>query len=322
MNEKEIYRNTIYRVVHGSRAYGTHRPDSDFDEKGVCILDDPRYYFGTKNFEQKDKGWEDGNDRVIFDIRKFFNLALSCNPNIVEILYVDDSDILHIDELGKRLREAREIFLSRMAAKTFVGYAVNQLNRIRGHKSWHDNAPAKPVEEDYWHRHEIGVGDPNFKREFDNHHFYVEAPTLLERDAVTYHPDPVILHHFDEAGFKAAKKKYKQYLDWKKHRNPDRARIEAEHGFDRKHAYHLIRLLRMGKEIITEGKVRVKRPDAKELLDIRNGLKFSYDELVDYADTLKEEVNASVANSPLPAKPDYERAEALLTELVQAQLAK
>jgi hypothetical protein len=88
-----------------------------------------------------------------------------------------------------------------------------------------------------------------------------------------------------------------------------------------KHAYHLIRLLRMGKEIISEAKVLVKRPDAQELLDIRNG-KFSYEELVSYAENLKEEVNAAVASSPLPAKPNYDRAEALLTELVQAQLAK
>lgn len=312
VNEKEIYENTIYRVVHGSRAYGTHRPDSDRDEKGVCILADPKYYFGTASFEQKDIGWEDNNDRVIFDIRKFFKLALACNPNIVEILYVDDEDILYIDELGMKLRSSRDIFLSRKAAGTFVGYANSQLARIRGHKSWLDSDLVKPKEENFWHEHSLGCSDPPYKKELDNHCFIVEPPTL-DTGVVKF-------RHFDGAGFKAANKQYRQYLDWKKHRNPDRARIEAEHGFDRKHAYHLIRLLRMGKEIITEGVVRVRRQDAAELLDIRHGRKFSYDELVSYADNLAKEVRQAVDISPLPDEPDYLAAESLLVELIRSRL--
>jgi len=116
MDEKYILENTIYRVRHGSMAYGTNIAGSDIDEKGICILPDPSYYFGFNNFEQKDKGWEDGNDRVIYDIRKFIKLALDCNPSIIEILFVDEKDILHIDAFGKLLREKRDIFLSRKAA--------------------------------------------------------------------------------------------------------------------------------------------------------------------------------------------------------------
>src|SRR5579875_1443529 len=37
------------------------------------------------------------------------------------------------------------------------------------------------------------------------------------------------------------------------------------HGYDTKNAMHLVRLYRMGYEILTEGVVRVRRPDAKEL---------------------------------------------------------
>jgi uncharacterized protein len=340
MNEAEVYRNTIYRVVHGSRAYGTHRPDSDRDEKGVCIPTDPSYYFGSKNFEQKDKGWSDNNDRVIYDIRKFFNLALSCNPNIIEILYADESDIIDMDDLGEELRANRDMFLSRAAARTFVGYAVSQLHRIRGHKKWLDNPPERPEEEDFWHEHVLTYKDRQFAREFDGHEFIVYpaegldleelvgeklAKVLQEAQGSEYPlsvpSGPVIIKHFDKVAFKAANKKFGQYTAWRRDRNPDRAAIEAEHGFDRKHAYHLIRLLRMGKEIITEGKVLVRRPDAQELLDIRNGKKYTYDELVAYAEELKEEVNLAVAGSPLPKAPDTEAAEKLLLKLIRAQLS-
>lgn len=310
MNEATIYRDTIYRVLHGSRAYGTHRPDSDHDEKGVCILREPCYYYGFHRFEQKDKGWEDGNDRVIYDIRKFVALALDCNPNIIEMLYADEADILHIDELGQTLRDNRDLFLTQRAARTFVGYAVSQLHRIRGHYSWLQNPPEPPLVGDYLHLHTLrsdGVTDqPTWQREFDNHVIRVVSGNAR-------------IEHEDKGAFKVANKKYRQYLDWRKKRNPDRAAIEAEYGYDCKHAYHLIRLLRMGKEILTDGTVLVKRPDAAELLEIRKG-KFSYEELVSYAEELKSEVNAAQEKSPLPKDPDSNAAELLLMRLVEARL--
>jgi predicted nucleotidyltransferase len=319
MQEQVIYDSAIYRVVHGSRAYGTHRPDSDFDEKGVCILSDPRYYYGFQNFHQKDGEWEDGNDRVIFDIRKFFKLALECNPNIIEVLFVDESDIIQIDDLGKKLRANRDLFLSRKAARTFVGYAVSQLHRIQGHYKWLQDPPEQPNEEDFRHEHvlEAETSTP-WEREFDNHVIRVHQPRP-SREQPGRGPT-VRIEHYDKHSFKTAKKKFRQYNEWREKRNPDRAKIEAEFGFDLKHGYHLIRLLRMGKEILGDGKVLVKRPDAQELLDIRNG-KYTYPELLEMAGELKEEVNQAVDASPLPEKPDFDKAEKLLMDLVKQRLA-
>lgn len=58
-----------------------------------------------------------------------------------------------------------------------------------------------------------------------------------------------------------------------------------------KHALHLMRLLRMGKEILTTGKIYVRRPDADELLEIRAG-KWGYDRLVEEAESIKSELDA------------------------------
>lgn len=57
-----------------------------------------------------------------------------------------------------------------------------------------------------------------------------------------------------------------------------------------KHASHLVRLMRMGKEILLTGKVTVKRPDAEELLFIKNG-GWSYERVVEYAETLQRELD-------------------------------
>jgi hypothetical protein len=54
------------------------------------------------------------------------------------------------------------------------------------------------------------------------------------------------------------------------------AEDEVKYGYDCKHAYHFVRLIRMCKKILTTGKVIVKRLDLDELLHIRNG-SWTYD---------------------------------------------
>ena len=83
--------------------------------------------------------------------------------------------------------------------------------------------------------------------------------------------NPVRIIKFNRDEYKLAKEKHKQYWDWKKNRNESRSELEEKFGYDTKHAMHLVRLLRMAEEVLQEGIVRVKRPDAKELLAIRDG---------------------------------------------------
>ncbi|MFA5049275.1 MAG: nucleotidyltransferase domain-containing protein, partial [Patescibacteria group bacterium] len=77
--------NTIYRTIVGSTCYGLNTPTSDIDMKGICIPP-KEYYFGLKKFEQQ----ENGKDDTTYAIKKFVSLARDCNPNIIEMLYVDE----------------------------------------------------------------------------------------------------------------------------------------------------------------------------------------------------------------------------------------
>ena len=63
---------------------------------------------------------------------------------------------------------------------------------------------------------------------------------------------------------------YKQYQAWKRNRNPARAKMEAESGFDRKHASHLARLLRSGEQLLKTGHLDVYRPDREWLLTMKS----------------------------------------------------
>jgi len=121
-----------------------------------------------------------------------------------------------------------------------------------------------------------------------------------------------------ERRYKGALKYYKQYQEWKANRNPARAAMEAQFGYDGKHASHLVRLLRMAEEILSKGVVNVHRHDAEELLSIRKGA-WEFDELLEWADKQQEKLNKIYDEklSPLPRTPDYHKINQLCMEVVE-----
>jgi len=72
-------------------------------------------------------------------------------------------------------------------------------------------------------------------------------------------------------------------------------------------------------EIATEGIVRVRRPNAAWLLDVREG-KFSYDEIMEMTEEKLAEIHESFEKSPLPDEPDRARISEMLRE-VQEEFA-
>lgn len=97
--------------------------------------------------------------------------------------------------------------------------------------------------------------------------------------------------------------KWTNYHKWRNNRNEARSALEAKHGYDTKHASHLIRLLKTGCEILEHGQVFVKRPDAQELTDIRNG-SLTLGELLAYADSLESKCAYWYENTKLPRQVD------------------
>lgn len=129
-----------------------------------------------------------------------------------------------------------------------------------------------------------------------------------------------------ERAFAKQMQVYDSWVAWKRERNPARRALEEKSGYDTKHASHLVRLMRMGYEILTEGKVIVNRTgyDADELLAIKNGA-WSFEQVMEFKDQMENKLKAEyerhkqlIANgnpTPIPREVNKEKLNTLYHEL-------
>ena len=122
---------------------------------------------------------------------------------------------------------------------------------------------------------------------------------------MTYNKDAYASHCTD----------YKEWVEWKKNRNPVRYENNKGHNYDSKNLMHTIRLMEMGVEL-AEGKgfnVRRVGDDVKHLLAIRNH-EMSYEEIMEEALILKAKFDVAAEKTKLPEKIDYDYVNNLLIE--------
>lgn len=345
-----IHERTILLATHGSHAYGLNTATSDVDIKGVAVPPRENFLGFATRFEQVESH---DPDMVIYDIRKFCHLAADCNPSIIEVLWCDESDYRILTAAGRKLVAARELFLSKKARHTFSGYAISQLKRINVHHRWLKNPPThKPTRAEFnlpehtvisrdqlaaaesaiekklgrWNLADMSGLDPATRIAIQSAMAEMLAEMNLSADATwnaagrSIGVDENFLRLLDlERKYKARATEWGQYQNWVETRNPKRAELEAKHSYDTKHAMHLVRLMRMCREILETGRVLVKRADREELLAVRNGA-WTYEQLVEWAANEDKALNEVYGRSPLPHSPDRAALDRLCVEIVESML--
>lgn len=347
-----IENKTIFLTIHGSIAYGLNTQESDIDVRGICCVP-KEYLMGfNKNFDQ----WiiTDPVDCTIFNIRKFFNLTSQGNPNTLELLFTEPEHHLYVNELGRELLKNKDLFLSKQLKERYIGYGKAQAHRIRQHRSWLLNPiHKKPIRGDYGLSEQPQINknqfdliksliskkieswNPDFEPFSDSQKIYLQgkiADILSEMNIYSDEKweaaarsiglnDNLIYIIKKEKEFENKLEEYKNYQYWKKNRNPKRATLEEKFGFDLKHATQLVRLLKLGKEILETGKVQVKRiDDREELMSIKCGA-WKYEDLISYADKIEKEVKVAYNLSKLPNQPNIKKLDELCTSLVEKSLS-
>lgn len=253
--------------VTGSYGYGTNREGSDVDFRGIT-LDLPSDIIGFTEFEQ----FEDRiTDTVIYSFNKIIRLLMSCNPNTIEILGIDEKEYIVKNEIGQELLDNKDMFLSKRAAASFSHYADAQLRRLQNaiardsmtqpDREEHILRSVMHALEDYNRRQTLGgMGDTRL---------YIDDAVTegLEKeifvDGVVKHLPlrayndmmnsmNTVIREYDKIG-KRNKKKDDNHLN--------------------KHAMHLVRLFMMGTDILKNGIIRTRRTDEELVLlrSIRDG---------------------------------------------------
>jgi uncharacterized protein len=299
----------IFETVHGSTAHGLARQGSDVDIKGV-VVGPRRWYFGSAPAPEQ---LQLTNDHMRFEVRKVVRLAMESNPTMLELLFTDERHHLTVSEGGALLLQHREAFLSAQAADRFGGYALAQLKRIRTHRGHLLSPPTAP---------------PNREA------FELPARTVIPADQLA--AAEVLLQEGDvesadvspnflellarERRYKSAKKDWDSYQQWLRQRNIARAELEARFGYDTKHAMHLIRLQRMGTEILRGQGVLVTRQDCEELWAIRDGA-WTFEELELQAEKGNAALREAALATALPSRPNERLLDDLCIDIIQRTLS-
>ena len=337
----------IFRCITGSHLYGTNTPDSDIDERGVFIPDE-KYFLG---FLHRIEQYQDiKNDITYFEIRKFLQLACENNPNIIELLFVPENKWLENSIDWRLIVKNRNLFISKKAKYTFSGYAQSQFNRIKLHRNWLMNPPKKkPSRKDFGlsenksdlTKDQIGAFNVilslkleklkefhPLKNEIDKLNETYDFKALckqfqeIDKDAIKEIipiSDSFIEVLQRENAYAEAERHYNQYQNWKKNRNPERAKLEEKYQFDTKHGSHLVRLITEAEELLKTGFITFPRPDAKFLLEIKNGF-YKYEELSELLESYETKFSDLYEKSSLPHSANKQKIDELCIDIVKRHL--
>lgn len=339
----------IVSFLGGSHLYGTNTPLSDEDLRGVFIP--PKEYI--LGFDKRVEQFEDKQeDSSYYELRKFFHLACNNNPNIIEFLFVPENKWITSSPIWKEIISNRHYFLSTKTKHTFLGYAHSQFGRIKRHRNWLLHPPkALPKRSDF------GLPDDRSIVHKEQLNAFNKLLSLYLEEIKDYHPlreqiEEMLLQYdftallqtcksFDadcvktimpdisdnlirsverENAYRIAKREWDAYQNWKKNRNPERAKLEEKYGYDTKHGSHLYRLITEGEELLTTGHITFPRPDAEYLLEIENGI-LPYDEMYSMIEGYELKFQELYETSPLPKTPNRGELDKLCIAIIEDNLS-
>lgn len=339
----------VFEVITGSRAYGLDGPKSDTDIRGVFVLPKDMFY-GLEYTAQVNN---ETNDIVYYELKRFMELLSKSNPNIVEMLGTPESCVLQKDTMMDMLKP--EMFLSKQCEQSFANYAFTQIKKAYGLEKKIVNPVAeqrksvldfcfvyqtketiplgKFLEERMLDQSNVGLASISHLRDCYNMFYSKEIKYAgitrkehaneVSLSSIPKGEEPIAMLYFNKDAYSVYCKQYKEYWEWVEKRNAERYKTTMSHGknYDSKNMMHVFRLLLMAKEIAVEGKINVYRKDRDFLLDIKAG-KFEYDELVQKAETLKDELPVLYQQSSLPDEPVMDEVNKLLIKMRETHYGK
>ncbi len=299
----------IFLTLGGSYAYGTNVEGSDVDIRGVA-LERENEIIGLSSFDLFENK---ATDTVIYSFMKIISLLMSCNPNTIELFGVNPEHILKISKEGKLLLDNVDMFLSQKAVNSFGGYANQQLRRLQNSLARNEYSHS---EKEKHLNDKINQMIVLFNERYENFNndsikVYIDESNKEEYDTEMFMD--INLQHYPLRDFKNIYSEMNETVKQFGKLNNRNKKKSIEHL--NKHAMHLVRLLKMGTEILSTGEINTYRENDKELLlDIRNGL-FSTDEIFTLVSKLEDQFKYAKENTILPKSPNFDLIEEFVMQI-------
>lgn len=334
----------LFEVISGSRSFGLETETSDTDIKGVFYLPKAQFY-GLDYIPQISN---ETNDIVYYELGRFVELLLKNNPNILEVLASAPECILYQHPIMQAL--TLDLFLSKQTKQTFAHYAVSQIKKAKGLNKKINNPveverktvldfcyiiqgqQAYPLTDWLTEQHieQQFCGLVNVPHGRDLYALYYDESGSQGYHGIIQHANStelclssvkagttvVAYLSFNQDGYSSHCREYKAYWQWVEKRNKQRflTNIQCENDYDAKNMMHIIRLLEVSYEIMTQGILTNKRPNREALLGIKNG-NLSYEAIMQMADKLLTQIEQADLFSTLPDKPNHQLAIATLVSI-------
>ncbi|MDX1654467.1 MAG: nucleotidyltransferase domain-containing protein [Candidatus Competibacteraceae bacterium] len=329
----------LYQCELGDRAYGLDFPKPRLRLRGLFAA--PPSHVMTPFFPLE--SIHGPGEREIYEVGSFIKRVVDQQPEALEMLWVLEGRVSHRSPAAELLRRQRKELLSKKTYSSFSGAADALRRQLDQQFEWlHKPQPRHPplqarYTEVLWYAPDCPEGsrDGSWCRAVqvgqDTYALYAWQKDCQEQPAAWdwwgdngqvllspseafegRHPDLVV--HVNVRDYQKAHKLWEQYWAWKARMDQETDCPERRCGYDTATAMEMIRLQRMGRELLTEGQLWVHRPDRRELMDIRAGL-IPYPDMMALWEEEDSKLKQAHADSPLPPGVDPFRAAELLTEI-------
>lgn len=290
--------NVHYETIMGSYAYEVSGDLSDTDIYGFCIPYKSLLFpyahgnifgFGKKpevfNQFQQHHIFDPSNKREydlnIFNIVQYFQLCMECNPNMIDSLYTKNTCVLTSSQIANRVRENRDIFLSKLAWHKFKGYAFSQLTQMK------NRATKEFVDQCIKFGWDVNISLEDIindtRVESTQHQYFRELIGKIEQNG--------------------------------KGKRSKRLESIKKYGFDVKFGYHVVRLLDECDQILTMGRIDLTR-DKERMKAVRAG-EYTMEQICELFDQQMVYLEQVHNESKLRYSPDEDAIKTLLLECLE-----
>ena len=316
-------RKLIFKCRAGSHLYGLSTPESDEDFISVFIPSTAELLGlhnvkqidkSTKKSNEKRRNTKDDTDDKMYSLPEFCRLILKNNPNLLELLFANEENIIVCEPEFKTLMLNYDEIISEKVLHSFTGYAFAQRKKLLGKKERYTSLVEgiKLIEAEFGvdvlnnRKYTLTQKDSDWMNE--NLKFYKNR----DGNVNSFHIGMPIFVNYEKLLIE------RDNYGWRVHTD-----TFLTHGMDLKFAYQTIRILTEGLELLKTGKISfpISGEYKEDIMRIRNGEVY-LPELLEIFDKYNDACKEAGEHNGLRHKPNSKWLDNYLVNVLEQHIKK